>query len=166
MNPALQKQDTDLARREAEDRAIDYLEIAIVKELEAVDLPLKHQFVPGMYIRTIFMPAGTLLTSKIHKTEHPFVVTKGVAIVRLPGGEVERLKAGHIGITKPYTRRTLYIEEDCTWTTFHITDSTDLTEIEEELIERRELPDGSTTHDLYLEALTKMPGQLDYGGAP
>ena len=40
-----------------------------------------HLFCPGIYARSIFMPAGTVLTSKIHKTQHFFVVSKGACTV-------------------------------------------------------------------------------------
>lgn len=117
-----------------------------------VDLPVTHRFTPGLYTREIFMPAGTLLTSRIHKTEHPYVITKGRVSVFIPGGEVQHLEAGYVGITKPGTRRVLYVHEDCTWLTFHPTQSQDLAEIEGKLIDRRELADGKTAHELYLEA--------------
>lgn len=84
-----------------------------------IDFPLEHRFTPGMYIRTIFMPKDALVISRIHKTEHPFVVTKGHVAVWDEVGGVQHLKAGHIGITKPGTRRVLYIHEDTVWTTFH-----------------------------------------------
>jgi len=100
-------------------------------------MPLTHRFTDGMYIREIFMPAGTLLTSKIHKTNHPFVVTKGKCKV-FDGKNIQNIVGPHTGITEPNTRRLLYIEEDTTWLTFHVTDKTDIDEIEKEIIEDRE----------------------------
>ena len=98
--------------------AIDALESAIVRSGE-IELALEHDFVPGLYIRTIFMPAGTILTSKIHKTRHPYVITKGSVSVWIDGVGWERLEAGHRGVTEPSTRRVLMIHEDCVWTTYH-----------------------------------------------
>jgi hypothetical protein len=91
---------------------------AILVQLPKVECPLKHSFTPGLYIREIFMPAGTLLTSKIHKTEHPFIVSKGKLNVFLDG-EMQYIEAPYMGVTKPGTRRVIYILEDCIWTTFH-----------------------------------------------
>jgi len=91
---------------------------ALLVQLPKVECPLKHIFTPGLYIREIFMPAGTLLTSKIHKTEHPFVVSKGKLNVLLDG-KMEFIEAPYRGVTKPGTRRVLYIIEDTIWTTFH-----------------------------------------------
>jgi quercetin dioxygenase-like cupin family protein len=163
-----QLQEKEIYSRELDDLRMDALELSMLADEDrvAIDLPLRHLFTPGLYTRTIFMPKGAVLTSKIHKTQHPFVVTKGAAKVKLAGGEVKIIRAGHIGVTEPHTRRTLEILEDCVLTTFHPTEKTDLEEIEEELIERRALPDGSTTHEKYLEAMTELPPQIDYGGAP
>lgn len=85
-----------------------------------VDLPLVHRFTPGMYIREIHMPAGVLVTSAMHKTEHPFFITQGSALVWKPGEEPVRLRAPHTGITQAGTQRLLYIEENCIWITCHV----------------------------------------------
>lgn len=105
------------------------------------ECPVKHTFTPGLYIREVFMPAGTILTSKIHKTEHPFVIMKGrVGVWTQESGLVE-LTAPFFGITRAGTRRALVIHEDCSWITFHPTKLTDLKEIEAELIEPHDIPE-------------------------
>ena len=95
--------------------------------------PLKHTFVPGMYIREITMPAGALLTSKIHKCEHPYFIIKGDVSVATEKGAV-RIKAPFAGITPAGTKRLLYIHEETVWITVHRTDDTDLDKIEEQVI--------------------------------
>lgn len=104
-----------------------------------LDLPPKHRFTPGMYIRELFMPAGSLIMSKIHKTEHPYVVSKGKVSVWIEGAGVEVITAPHTGITMPGTRRCLFVHEDTLWTTFHVTNETDLEKIEDQLIEKHEV---------------------------
>ena len=42
-----------------------------------VECPLKHYFAPGVYLREIFMPAGSVVIGKIHKTEHFNIIQKG-----------------------------------------------------------------------------------------
>jgi hypothetical protein len=101
------------------DNRINELELAMVQENKPVDCPLNHRFTPGLYSREIFMPAGTLLTSKTHLTEHQFVIAMGVVMVCIDGGEWIRYVAPFVGITKAGTRRILYIEQDCLWITFH-----------------------------------------------
>ena len=106
----------------------------------AAEMPVSHLFTPGLYVREIFMPAGTLLTSKIHKTEHPFVILSGKASVWIGDGEEVVLEGPYVGVTKPGTRRVLYIHEDMRWLTFHPTEFTDLAVIEEQLIEPHDFP--------------------------
>jgi hypothetical protein len=95
-----------------------------------VDCPLVHRFTDGMYIREIFMPGGTTVTTLVHKTNHPFVILKGKVSV-WNNGEVEHLEAPYIGITQPGARRLIVVHEDTTWVTFHSTFLTDPDEIAE-----------------------------------
>jgi hypothetical protein len=118
---------------------IDALEKELGR-LPQAELPVTHRFTPGLYAREIFMAAGTLLTSKIHKTEHPFVISKGSVSVWTEDGGVVHLSAPHTGITQPGTRRVLYIHEDTVWTTFHVTPETDVAKIEQAIIEPHDLP--------------------------
>jgi hypothetical protein len=99
------------------------------------EFPVQHEFTPGLYRRTIFMPAGSFLISKIHKTRHPFVVTKGRAKVYSDETGTVEIAAPHHGITEPGTRRLLYILEDMEWATYHATPETDLAAIEALIIQ-------------------------------
>lgn len=127
---------------------IDRLEEAMRASPHQVDCPLVHRFVPGMYIREIFMPRGTRLTSKVHRTRHPFVITKGRVSVWTEREGMQHFTAPYFGITEPGTRRVLEIHEDTVWITFHPTHLTDLQEIEDKIImpaeEFRKLNQGKT----------------------
>lgn len=107
-------------------KLIDELELAMLNH-EPIDCPVTHKFVPGMYIRKIFMPKGkdgkdNWVTSMVHNTEHPYCILKGQVAVYSENDGVQFLKAGDDGITTPNTRRVLLILEDCVWITFHATD--------------------------------------------
>ena len=93
-----------------------------------------HNFCPGVYARTIYMKAGLVLTSKIHMTQHFFMVSKGSCTVVNSHGEKELIVAPYLGVTMPGTKRALHIHEDCIWTTFHATTLTDLEEIEKQIM--------------------------------
>lgn len=125
--------------RENDDR-VDELELFMVENYDTIDCPLTHRFTNGMYIREIFMPAGSLVTSKIHKTEHPYTISKGKVAVSIDGKDWEELSAPYTGITKPGTRRILYILEDCVWTTYHLNpeNCTNVNDIEDRIIEKRD----------------------------
>lgn len=98
---------------------VDRAEAAIAEMVPAV-MPLTHRFTPGLYIREIFIPAGTMLTSREHKLEHPFVISKGRIAVSSDNEGKVIYTAPHTGITQPGTRRVLFAYEDTVWTTFHL----------------------------------------------
>ena len=74
-----------------------------------------------------------VLTSKIHKTEHPYFVMKGDCSV-MTDDKVIRIKAPYWGITKPGTKRILYMHEETVWITVHATKLKDPKEVEAEII--------------------------------
>lgn len=114
---------------------------AVMRQYEQAECPVTHRFTNGMYIRRIFMPEGTLVASKVHKTQHPFAILHGRVSVR-DRDQWTELQAGHMGITEPGTHRLLYVHEDTVWVTFHPNPDniTDLVELEELIIESHEIP--------------------------
>lgn len=116
--------------------SVDEIEAAILS-CEQVDCPVDHMFTPGMYIREITMPAGLTLTSKIHKTEHPYFILQGKVKVWTEEEGTVIMQSPHKGITKPGTRRVLTTITDTVWITVHLNleDSRDLFVIEKNVIE-------------------------------
>lgn len=97
----------------------DKIEYAMCQSEEKVECPLTHVFTPGLYTRTIFMPAGSLVMSMTHNTRHPFIISTGEVDVISPEGSVTYV-APYMGITQPGTKRFLHVKQDTTWTTFHV----------------------------------------------
>jgi len=89
-----------------------------------VDLPLKHYFSPGVYARELFIPAGTLLTGKIHKYMNLNILSAGEMAV-MTGDEMKRVKAPFTVVSPPGTKRIAYAFTDCVWTTILGTEETD-----------------------------------------
>jgi hypothetical protein len=87
------------------------------------ELPLFHEFTNspqgGIYTRTIYIPQGTLLTSQVHDTCHPFFVMMGDILVWSKEHGTTRYTAPDRGITTPGTRRLLYALESTVWITIH-----------------------------------------------
>lgn len=109
---------------------IDQLEAAIVaSDKPRVECPIVHRFTPGLYIREIRIPAGTLLTSMEHRFQHPFVISQGSIEVFSESEGAVTYHAPHCGITQPGTRRALFALTDTVWTTFHATNETDVEKI-------------------------------------
>lgn len=120
----------------AEHEQLDALERFIYQHSQPVELPVRHIFTPGLYAREMSAPAGSVITSKIHKTRHQFILSRGRLRVWIAGKTVE-ISAPFHGITEPGTRRAAIVLEDCVWTTFHPTDLTDVEAIEALIIEPR-----------------------------
>lgn len=118
---------------------LDECEAQIAK-LPNIECPVKHHFFPGLYVREILLPKGAILTSKIHNTEHPYLITSGKVCVYIDGGKTEELTGPHFGTTYPGTRRMIYAFEDTIWFTFHPTNKTTPEEVEEEIIMKHTNP--------------------------
>lgn len=97
--------------------------------------PLKHSFANGIYMREIFIPAGTVLTGKIHRHSHPNVLLEGEVVVVTESGGKEHLKAPMAMISLAKTKRAVATITDTRWITFHnVGEERDLKKIEEMLI--------------------------------
>ena len=106
------------------------------------ELVTEHQFSPGMYMRKLYRPAGTLIVGKVHKEPHFFLCAKGEIIAWTESG-MKRLQAGDVIESKPGTKRVTLAVTDAIGITIHRTDKTNLDEIEAELIE----PDTTALFD-------------------
>lgn len=119
---------------------IDELEGVMVDNFPLVECPVTHHFTEGLYVREIFLAAGTLVTSKIHKTQHQFFVMKGKCIVWIDGVE-QIIEAPYIGVTQPNTRRVVYVIDDSIWATTHVNENNETAEqIEDRIIEKHDNP--------------------------
>lgn len=105
-------------------------------ELPSVDFPLQHVFAPGVYARTIQLPAGSIILGKIHKHKHLNILSQGKVQVLTEEGGVEELEGPLTLVSPAGTKRAVVALTDAVWTTIHLTESTDLGEIEEETIAR------------------------------
>jgi hypothetical protein len=100
---------------------------------DQVDCPLKHHFAPGVYAREISVPAGTLCVGKIHIHSHLNIISKGSGFVATETGR-EYFNAPYTFTSEVGTKRAVHAITDVIWTTIHLTEKTDLAEIEAEII--------------------------------
>jgi hypothetical protein len=96
---------------------------------DRVEIPVKHWFAPGVYAREIKIPAGTLLTGRIHKFEQLNILSGGEISVLTQHGMV-RVSAPFTVVSPPGTKRIAYAHTECTWTTILATEETDPDKIE------------------------------------
>jgi hypothetical protein len=117
---------------------------AELAQLPQLQVPVIHRFTEGLYIREIHVPAGTVFTSRTHKTQHPFVISKGTCDIVDEKGNITRVSAPHTGITEIGTRRVFAVYEDLVLTCFHPTTLTDPDEFVElnTTMDNELLPEG------------------------
>jgi quercetin dioxygenase-like cupin family protein len=116
---------------------IDRLQAEMAK-LPQAELETEHFFSPGMYLRRVYRPAGTLIVGKVHKKPHFFLCAKGEIIAWTETG-MRKLQAGDVVESQPGTKRVTLSVTNSIGVTVHLTDKTDLDEIEQELVEPDDL---------------------------
>ncbi len=124
---------------------IEQLEAALLP-LPQVEAPLTHRFAPGVYLREIFMPKGTLVIGQRHRTEHFNIVLSGKAKVMIDN-KVELVEAPCVITSGVGVRKVLLILEDMRWVTVHPTDETDVATLEDILVEKSQ---AFTDHEQHL----------------
>lgn len=120
-----------------------------------VETPTQHFFSPGIYAREMFIPAGTVLTGAVHKTEHLVQFVGDITV--LTDGGMQRLTGRHTFVSKPGAKRVGYAHADTWCTGFFATNKTDVEELENDLVEdahllsNRRVALGNAPPDLKLE---------------
>jgi hypothetical protein len=104
-----------------------------ILELPQVECETFHYFAPGIYCREIRIPAGMVLTGKIHRTEHINIISQGVIAVLTEEGR-KLIEAPLTFVAPAGTKRAGFALKDTVWTTVHSTNETDLEKLERELI--------------------------------
>lgn len=104
-----------------------------LREVEQAEIPVRHEFIGGIYARTMFMRKGIIATSKCHLVKHRVIVSFGkIAVVTDRIQEI--IVAPCSFITYPGTKRALLALEDTVWTTYHETDCQDVETLENTLV--------------------------------
>lgn len=117
---------------EIEKQILDHPKSIMGEEFDKVN-PVKSTFAGGCYIREIFMPAEQIITTKIHKKDHPFFIQSGKLSIISEQGKQE-IEAPYNGITKAGTKRLIYTHTDCVFITVHATDKLTVEEVTKEVI--------------------------------
>lgn len=103
---------------------------------EHIKIEPLHHFSKGLYAREILIPAGTILTGKIHKYECLNVVSKGkISVASIDGIQIIDATDGPVTFkSSPGVKRLGYAHSDTVWMTIHASEETDLEKLEDELI--------------------------------
>jgi len=116
-------------------RDVEIAQLAsIFSHFPQVPMPVNHMFAPRVYMREIFMPAGSFIIGKKHNTKHFNVAISGKAKV-MSGEGVFEVQAPYVFVSDVGVQKLLYILEDMRWLTIHPTDETDIEVLESTLAE-------------------------------
>jgi hypothetical protein len=109
---------------------------AQMRMMEQIPIEPVHHFADGLYAREITIPAGTILTGKVHSTEHLNIISAGRIAVWTEDG-MKIVAAPCTLISRPGTKRVGFALEDTVWTTIHANPQnlTDLAALELALID-------------------------------
>lgn len=120
---------------------IDVVE-AHMLTLPQVECPVEHIFGPGIYIRQVTMPQGSLVMGHSHKIPSLNMVLSG-KLALIEGGAQREISAPYI-FTSKEGRKVAYVLEECVFQNIYATDETDLDKLEEMCVAKS---------DAYMEAI-------------
>jgi len=105
-----------------------------LRAMPQVECVEKHHFGPGMYVKEVTMPAGSIIVGKPHKTEHLCILLQGKMKLVKEDGEVIELVAPATFVGKP-GRKIAYIIETVVFQNIFATDETDVEKLEHMFVE-------------------------------
>lgn len=128
---------TPVLLTERRDRILQ-LEAAMIQIPESYNMEqfnpgkIKHHFGSGVYGRELFIPAGNVIVSKIHRGKTLNVIAQGRISVIDPEKGFNTYEAPYVFVSSPMTKRIVIAHEDTLWITSHANpnDVEDLLEVE------------------------------------
>lgn len=109
-----------------------------MQDLPQVQCDVVHRFAPGLYIREVTIPAGTLAIGHRQRFDHLNIFLQGKVTILKDDGTTERLEAPMMFVGKP-GRKVGYIEEDMVWQNIYSTSETDVEKLEEMFLDKNEI---------------------------
>jgi hypothetical protein len=97
--------------------------------------PLTHSFSDGVYVREMFIPAGSFMIGKIHKFSHTVFLLKGKILVATENGVVCHTAPCYIS-SPAGVKRAVHTLEDTIWVNVHANpeNTTDIKTLENNLV--------------------------------
>lgn len=102
--------------------------------LPQVDCALVHHFGPGIYIREVTIPTGTIVVGHPHKAEHLCILMTGTLRVIDGHGEVRDLVGPYIFTAPPGRKIGFAVAGPVVFQNIFATEETDIDRLEELLV--------------------------------
>lgn len=110
-------------------RGLEKLEAAM-RKLPQVDCPLKHYFIPGLYVREIQIAAGTILVGYVHTQPCITTLSKGKIAIS-DGQETVVYEAPMTMICPAGSKKAGYALEDSVWSDAYVTEETNIDKLKD-----------------------------------
>lgn len=120
----------------------------MILQAEQIDLQTQHYLAGAVYVRTIFIPAGTVLTGAANSKDHVNIVVGDITVSTDKG--MRRLTGWNVLPTSAGIKRVGYAHADTYWATCAHTELQEVEAIEDELTdesERLQTRQGLLTHN-------------------
>ena len=127
---------------------IDLIEKAMLEQPQA-PCPVLHHFGPGIYIRELLLPAGTVAIGHKQKFEHLNIMLTGQVVMINPDKSTKLLTAPMI-FTAPPGRKIGYVIDSCVWLNIYATDETDIQMLENYYFDKSDAWQARTMKSLAL----------------
>lgn len=139
---------------------VEALEQTVVAQhLPQAECPVRHYFAPGVFAREMTIPAGTLLTGAVHRTENLAVLSAGSLVMATEQGPVT-IRAPHVMTVKAGAKNCGYAIETAVFTNFFANpaNETDIEKLVEMLSESKadELLGGSKNPQLVAQRAAEI----------
>jgi len=127
---ALNRQKTELSHSEK----LECLEAAMLDHPQ-VPCPVVHHFGPGVYVREVHLPAGTLAIGHAQRFAQLNVVLQGAVAMLGDDGQLKIVQAPAI-FTGPPGRKFGYVLRDTVWQNIYASEETDIEALENHFLDK------------------------------
>lgn len=126
----------------------------VLMQKEQVSCPVIHRFGPGIYIREVTIPAGTIAIGHHQNFEHVNVMLAGKVKMLHADGSTEMIQAPHFSIGEPGRKVGLILKE-VVWQNIYATEETDVEKLEAHFLTK------SPVHREEIEGIEKLDRDVD-----
>jgi hypothetical protein len=141
-----------------------------VEQLEAhmlalpqAECPVVHHFGPGIYVREVTLPAGTLAIGHAQRFEHLNIMLTGSVAMLDDNGQTKILKAPMIFVGKP-GRKVGFVLETCVWQNVYATDERDIDKLEAIFLDKSETWQAYHATQQAIEHQSRQADRDDFAG--
>jgi len=114
--------------------AVEALESRML-DFPQVECPVVHHFGPGIYIREVTLPAGSLAIGHAQRFEHLNIMLRGAVVMVGDDGQLHTLRAPLIFVGKP-GRKMGYVLEDTVWQNVYATEERNVDILEDTFLDK------------------------------